>query len=32
MMNVNQEDDQEVATSQHQEVNVQEVTSSQNSM
>jgi hypothetical protein len=32
MMNVNQEVDQEVATSQHQEVNVQEVTSSQNSM
>uniref|UniRef100_U9TAP3 DDE-1 domain-containing protein n=1 Tax=Rhizophagus irregularis (strain DAOM 181602 / DAOM 197198 / MUCL 43194) TaxID=747089 RepID=U9TAP3_RHIID len=31
MMNVNQEVDQEVATSQHQEVNVQEVTSSQNS-
>ncbi|CAB4415059.1 unnamed protein product [Rhizophagus irregularis] len=30
MMNVNQEVDQEVATSQHQEVNVQEVTSSQN--
>ncbi|GET55558.1 hypothetical protein GLOIN_2v1824718 [Rhizophagus irregularis DAOM 181602=DAOM 197198] len=29
-MNVNQEVDQEVATSQHQEVNVQEVTSSQN--
>ncbi|CAB4490552.1 unnamed protein product [Rhizophagus irregularis] len=30
MMNVNQEVDQEVATSQHQKVNVQEVTSSQN--
>ncbi|UZO06539.1 uncharacterized protein OCT59_026856 [Rhizophagus irregularis] len=29
-MNVNQEVDQEVATSQHQEVNIQEVTSSQN--
>ncbi|CAB5396083.1 unnamed protein product [Rhizophagus irregularis] len=31
-MNVNQEVDQEVATSQHQEVNVQEVTSSQNKL